>query len=126
MSVNAALIRAIRGPALLIAFGALLAMDRAGGIRFGQSWPTLIILLGVFKLIERMVPPAPVTVPPYGFPQSPYGPAAYQPASAYPQAAPVTNAANPVGASPAPWAPAPAPSVTPSAASEPVERKENY
>jgi hypothetical protein len=126
MSVNAALIRAIRGPILLIAFGALLAIDRAGGIRFGQSWPTLIILLGVFKLIERMVPPAPVTVPPYGFPQSPYGPAAYQTPSAYPQAAPVTNTAAPVGASPAAWTPTPATPATPAAGSEPVERKENY
>jgi hypothetical protein len=47
------LIRAIRGPLLLIALGVLLLMQRFTDFGFERSWPILIILFGVLKLAER-------------------------------------------------------------------------
>jgi len=49
------LVRAIRGPLLLIALGALLLMQRFTYFSFAQSWPILVILFGVLKLAERAV-----------------------------------------------------------------------
>lgn len=47
------LIRAIRGPLLLIALGVLLLLQRFTDFGFERSWPILIILFGVLKLAER-------------------------------------------------------------------------
>ena len=47
------LINAIRGPVMLITVGVLLAMDHAGSISFGRTWPVLLIVFGLFKLAER-------------------------------------------------------------------------
>lgn len=47
------LVRAVRGPLLLIALGALLLVDRFTYFGFSQSWPILVILFGVLKLAER-------------------------------------------------------------------------
>lgn len=44
----------MRGPLLLIALGSLIAIDHAGGTSFGRTWPALIILYGLFKLVESM------------------------------------------------------------------------
>jgi hypothetical protein len=52
----AALIRALRGPVLLIAFGVLLALGNLSVIRFGSSWPILVIVYGVMKLAEATAP----------------------------------------------------------------------
>jgi len=66
------LIRAIRGPLLLIALGVLLMLQRFSDFSFQRSWPILIILFGVLKLAERAVlhagPPAggPAQTPPAG------------------------------------------------------------
>jgi Domain of unknown function (DUF5668) len=57
--------QAIRGPILLITIGVLFAMHEAGVLHFSRTWPLIIIVIGVLKLIERMampqrpVPPAP-------------------------------------------------------------------
>jgi len=65
-SSSAALVRAVRGPLVLIAIGMLFAIDHFGTIGFEQTWPVLIILIGLLKLLERMVggsgsaPPQPV------------------------------------------------------------------
>ena len=57
------LIQAVRGPIMLIALGTLVAMDYFGVYGFGRTWPVLIILFGVLKLMEKMVarpiPPGP-------------------------------------------------------------------
>ena len=45
---------AIRGPVLLIALGALLALDQMDRQSFARTWPILLILFGVFKLAERL------------------------------------------------------------------------
>jgi uncharacterized protein YaaW (UPF0174 family) len=47
------LISAVRGPVMLITLGVLLAMDHAGSISFGRTWPVLLIVFGLFKLAER-------------------------------------------------------------------------
>lgn len=59
-----ALVRAARGPILLIVLGVLMSLHRYQDISFTKTWPVLLILLGMMKLFERMalqgggVPPA--------------------------------------------------------------------
>jgi len=52
---NYSLVQAVRGPIMLIALGALVAMDYFGVYGFGRTWPVLIIIFGVLKLLEKMV-----------------------------------------------------------------------
>ena len=61
---NGSLMGAIRGPILLIALGTLLAVDHFGSWGFWRTWPVLIILFGVLKLLERVAlrPPSPPDV----------------------------------------------------------------
>ena len=62
-------IQAIRGPIMLITLGTLVAIDYAGIYGFWRTWPILIIVFGLLKLMERAsAKPA----PPYGDRQ-PYG-----------------------------------------------------
>ena len=49
---NPSMIRAVRGPLLLIVVGILFAIDNFAGISFGRTWPVLLIVFGVFKLID--------------------------------------------------------------------------
>lgn len=60
MSANSAyLMQAIRGPVMLITLGTLLAIDHFGPYSFWRTWPALIIVFGLMKLLERVVvPPA--------------------------------------------------------------------
>lgn len=61
--------QAIRGPIVLIAIGVLFAVHQAGILPFSRTWPLLIIVVGVMKLIERWnTPPRsphPAPPPPY-------------------------------------------------------------
>lgn len=73
MNTRAAMFaQAIRGPVLLITIGVLFAVHQAGIVSFARTWPLIIIIVGVMKLIERMFaqPPAqsPAPPPPYGGP----------------------------------------------------------
>jgi len=54
-------VQAIRGPIMLIVLGSLVAIDYAGIYGFWRTWPILIIVFGVLKLMERAVvkPPDP-------------------------------------------------------------------
>lgn len=54
MNGTSALIRASRGPILLITLGALFAIDYFGPYSIGRTWPALLIVFGLFKLMERM------------------------------------------------------------------------
>jgi hypothetical protein len=66
-----ALVQAIRGPLMLITLGALVAIDYAGIYGFWRTWPILIILFGLLKLLERAVAkPAPPyqSAPPGSYP----------------------------------------------------------
>ena len=46
-------LQAVRGPIMLITLGALVAIDYAGVYGFWRTWPILIIVFGVLKLLER-------------------------------------------------------------------------
>ena len=47
------LVRAVRGPIMLIAIGVLFALGQFTSYGFHLTWPVLLILLGVLKLLER-------------------------------------------------------------------------
>jgi hypothetical protein len=63
--------QAIRGPVVLMVVGVLCAVHQAGILPFSRTWPLLIIVLGVMKLIERWNAPRPPFPPPPFPPQSP-------------------------------------------------------
>jgi hypothetical protein len=71
MNRGALYAQAIRGPIVLMTVGALFAMHQAGGLSFARTWPLIIIVIGLVKLVERLlVPPVPYPAqPPY--PQRP-------------------------------------------------------
>jgi len=52
-TANAALLRAIRGPVMLITLGALFLWDHLGAHPFSRTFPILLIVYGVLKLLER-------------------------------------------------------------------------
>jgi hypothetical protein len=49
--------RAIQGPIVLITLGVLFAFHQARIFSFGRTWPLLIIVIGVMKLLERLAVP---------------------------------------------------------------------
>jgi hypothetical protein len=53
-SDNTALLRAVRGPVLLITLGVLFTVDYFYGYPFHRTWPVLLIVFGILKLLERM------------------------------------------------------------------------
>jgi uncharacterized membrane protein len=55
--------QAIRGPIMLITIGTLFAIHQAGVLSFSRTWPLIIIVIGIMKLIERMAMPAAPPVP---------------------------------------------------------------
>ncbi len=52
---SAVLMQALRGPVMLITLGTLLAIDHFGSYSFWRTWPALIIVFGLMKLLERVV-----------------------------------------------------------------------
>ena len=65
------LLRAITGPVILITVGVLFTIDRFTSFGFGQTWPILLIVIGLLKLLggrrrRDFVQPPP---PPGGFQQ---------------------------------------------------------
>jgi len=67
------LIQAIRGPIMLITLGVLVALDYFQGLSFSRrTWPVLLIVFGLMKLLERAgrppvyPPPTMPVVPPGG------------------------------------------------------------
>ncbi|MDZ4802168.1 MAG: DUF5668 domain-containing protein [Bryobacteraceae bacterium] len=66
MNDSSSLLRAVRGPILLIALGVLFVLDQhSGSMAFYRTWPILLILMGLFRLAERMTA-RPQPVPPMG------------------------------------------------------------
>lgn len=47
---SAYLVRAVTGPVILITIGVLFAFDRFTEFRFSQTWPVLLIVVGLLKL----------------------------------------------------------------------------
>jgi hypothetical protein len=59
------LIQAIRGPIMMITLGVLVALQYFEGISFtGRTWPVLLIVFGILKLLERSARPQ--ALPPQG------------------------------------------------------------
>jgi hypothetical protein len=56
MNSTRALIRAIRGPIVLITLGTLFVVDFFGSSSFWRTWPVLLIVIGALCLLERIVP----------------------------------------------------------------------
>jgi hypothetical protein len=54
MTPLAALMRALRGPLMLVALGALMQAHRSWDLPFTKTWPVLLILFGLMKLLERL------------------------------------------------------------------------
>ncbi|HLG96880.1 MAG TPA: hypothetical protein VKX49_11270 [Bryobacteraceae bacterium] len=62
--ISGNLVQAIRGPIMLITLGSLVAIDYMGIYGFSRTWPLLIIVFGVLKLLERAAEhPQPVPPP---------------------------------------------------------------
>lgn len=53
MSGDASLIHAIRGPIILITVGVLFALNNFTPYGFGETWPVLLIVLGLLSLLGR-------------------------------------------------------------------------
>lgn len=51
------ILRAIRGPVLLITIGILFALHQAFVASIERTWPLLVIVLGVMILLERTAAP---------------------------------------------------------------------
>lgn len=68
MTDTSSLVQAARGPIMLIVLGALVMIDYAGVYSFWRTWPILIIVFGVLKLLERANAKP---VPPPAYPQYP-------------------------------------------------------
>jgi hypothetical protein len=61
------LLRAVRGPLVLILVGTLFALDHFANLSFDRTWPVLIIMIGAWKLLEYVVGrPAHPGPPPVG------------------------------------------------------------
>jgi hypothetical protein len=62
--------QAVRGPILLITVGVLFAIQQAGLLPFSRTWPLLVIVVGIVKLVERMnAQPSVPGAPPGGGPR---------------------------------------------------------
>jgi hypothetical protein len=53
------LIRAIRGPIILITVGVLFALDHMTEFSFTRTWPAILIVVGLLKLGEHVAGPPP-------------------------------------------------------------------
>ncbi|HZO52891.1 MAG TPA: hypothetical protein VFB63_09250 [Bryobacteraceae bacterium] len=53
MNSNLALVRALRGPVMMMTLGGMLVADHFTRFGFGRTWPVLLIVLGIMKLLER-------------------------------------------------------------------------
>jgi hypothetical protein len=73
---SANLVRAVTGPIILITIGVLFAFDRFTEFRFSQTWPVLLIVIGLLKLggggrRYRGYPGSPMAPPPPSAPPPP-------------------------------------------------------
>ena len=52
-------VRAVRGPIILITIGTLFALDHFTAWSFHQTWPVILIVVGLLTLAGRMSRPGP-------------------------------------------------------------------
>ena len=70
------MLRAIRGPVILITLGVLFALNNFTRFGFSETWPVLLIVLGLLSLLGRQTsPPPPYSNPPGAYPGPQPGPA---------------------------------------------------
>lgn len=50
---NTPLLSAVRGPLVMITVGVLFALQQSGGYPFWRTWPIVLIVIGLLKLLER-------------------------------------------------------------------------
>ncbi len=50
------MIRAVRGPILLIVLGLLFVAEYWSQVPFYKTWPVLLIVYGLLKLLEHLAP----------------------------------------------------------------------
>jgi Domain of unknown function (DUF5668) len=50
MEDSAALMRAIRGPIIMITIGVLFALDEFSVASFSKTWPAILIVVGILNL----------------------------------------------------------------------------
>jgi hypothetical protein len=65
------LVRAVTGPIILITIGVLFAFDRFTDFRFSQTWPVLLIVVGLLKLAGGVRRPYRDQSPQSGIPPNP-------------------------------------------------------
>lgn len=53
MNGDSSLARAVRGPIILITVGVLFALNNFTPYGFGQTWPVLLIVIGLMSLLGR-------------------------------------------------------------------------
>jgi len=53
MISSSELVRAVRGPIILITIGTLFALDHMTPYGFQQTWPVILIVIGLLTLIGR-------------------------------------------------------------------------
>ena len=74
--VNRDFAGALRGPVIMITIGVLFLLDKVDILRFGQTWPVILIVLGALALAgsQKRLPqaPYPPEVPYVPYPQAPY------------------------------------------------------
>jgi hypothetical protein len=56
------LMRAIRGPIILITIGVQFALDHMTQFTFGRTWPAILIVLGILSLAEHLTATKPKEV----------------------------------------------------------------
>ena len=52
--MTGSVVEAIRGPLLLVALGSILAADQLDRLDLSRTWPVLLILFGLLKLVEHL------------------------------------------------------------------------
>jgi hypothetical protein len=86
--------RKLMGPAVLVTLGVLFLLDNTSNMDFGKTWPALLLVIGVVKLVQSNasssghigpLPPGPINYPP-----APPPPVGFAP----PPQAPPTNPPN--------------------------------
>ena len=77
--------RKLMGPAILVTLGVLFLLDNAGHIGFDRTWPAILLVIGIVKLMQSNASSEGHTrstaalagLPPTGFPPTP--PAGFPP-----------------------------------------------
>ena len=88
--------RKLMGPAMLVTIGILFLLDNVSRVDFGKTWPAILLVIGVVKLLQSNasytghigpLPPGPGTYPP-AYPPTPGASGTYPDASQNPPAPP--------------------------------------